>query len=438
MPPPSPTEREDQWLEDHLYDEFLRRLEPMPESERALLTAKTKEAEARRRALIEKILRDESRILTRERHAHLISSVVSRVVGLGPLQPLVDNPEIEEIIVNGKDAVFIAQEGRIRRTDPPVRFRDNQHILDVIDRIVGPLGRRVDASSPIVDARLEDGSRVNVIIPPLSVGGPAVTIRRFPREPFNLDRLLKENSLDKPMQQFLKAAVLARLNVLISGGTGSGKTSTLNALAQMIPPDERLITIEDIAELQIQHPNLVSLEARPPNIEGKGEVTIRTLVANALRMRPDRIIVGEVRRGEAFDMLQAMSTGHEGSLTTIHANSAEDALHRLEAMILMAGLRMEVPVIRDHISRAIEIIVHQERLMDGRRKILAISEVVRSKENSSAYAIRRIFEFKIQQESEEGVRGVFAATGYHPTCADKIRRKVKEFSDKIFQPPSQG
>ncbi len=352
-------------LEDRLHREAVLRLE--------------KEAPSRRlnrervRRLVWELLQGEGVILPRAQEEELVENVVNRILGLGPLEPLLQDPEITEIMVNGPDAVFIERNGRLERV--PVRFRDEQHLLQVIDRIVAPLGRRVDESMPYVDARLPDGSRVNVIIRPLAVRGPALTIRKFSATPFTLKRLVRLGTLTEPMARFLQACVRARLNILVSGGTGAGKTSTLNALARAIPPGERIITIEDTAELQLKAENLVSLEARPPNIEGKGEVTIRTLVRNALRMRPDRIIVGEVRGPEAFDMLQAMNTGHPGSMTTIHANSPADAVRRLESMVLMAGLELPQPTIREYIASAIHVIVQQERLPDGRRRMVEIVEV---------------------------------------------------------------
>jgi pilus assembly protein CpaF len=278
-------------------------------------------------------------------------------------------------MVNDPQNVFVERDGRIERQ--AVAFRDEAHLRHVIDRIVGPIGRRVDESSPLVDARLPDGSRVNIIVPPLALRGPTITIRKFSRQPFTLERLTELGTLTAAMAGFLAQAVRSRVSLVVSGGTGSGKTSTLNALGLCIPPGERLITIEDAAELQLRHPHIVSLEARPPNLEGQGEIPIRTLVRNALRMRPDRIIVGEVRGGEAFDMLQAMNTGHRGSMTTLHANSPADALIRLESMVLMAGFDLPVSAIRRMIGGAIEIIVQQDRLPDGRRVVTAITEMAR-------------------------------------------------------------
>jgi pilus assembly protein CpaF len=312
-------------------------------------------------------------ILTDVQRSALMRAVIDRILGLGPLEPLLEDPQISEIMVNSIDQVFVERQGRIEQVD--VRFRDEAHLRHVIDRIVAPIGRRIDESSPLVDARLPDGSRVNAIIPPLAIAGPALTIRKFAREPFTLERLMALGTIDEAIAKFLDQSIHQRVSIIISGGTGSGKTSTLNALGMCIPEYERLITIEDAAELQLRHPDLVALEARPPNIEGKGEITIRTLVRNALRMRPDRIIVGEVRGGEAFDMLQAMNTGHQGSLTTLHANTPADALIRLESMVLMAGFDMPVTAIRRMIGGAVELILQQDRLEDGRRVITAIAEL---------------------------------------------------------------
>jgi len=331
-----------------------------------------------RDALMERVRRlieAQSFILTEKHQAALARSVVDRTIGLGPLEPLLEDATINEIMVNDIDNVFIERDGRLEQVN--VRFRDEAHLRHVIDRIVAPIGRRIDESSPLVDARLPDGSRVNAIIPPLAVDGPVLTIRKFSRQPFTLERLVDLGTISAAMAEFLDDCIRSRSSMIISGGTGSGKTSTLNALGFSIPAGERIITIEDSAELQLDHPHLVSLESRPPNIEDKGEVPIRTLVRNALRMRPDRIIVGEVRGGEAFDMLQAMNTGHRGSLTTLHANSPDDALVRLESMVLMAGLDMPISAIRRMIVGAIEIVIQQDRLPDGKRVVTAIKSLDR-------------------------------------------------------------
>ena len=309
-------------------------------------------------------------ILSQQEKEQIVHAVVDRIVGLGPLQPLLEDGGIDEIMVNDPWNIFVERDGHLEAVE--IEFRDESHLRHVIDRIVAPLGRRIDESSPLVDARLPDGSRVNAIIPPLALRGPALTIRKFSTDPFTLDRLVELGTISPAMARFLERCVQERVSMIISGGTGSGKTSTLNALGLCIPTHERLISIEDSAELQLRHPHWVSLESRPPNVEGRGEITIRTLVRNALRMRPDRIIVGEVRGGEAFDMLQAMNTGHRGSLTTLHANSPRDALIRLESMVLMAGFEMPISAIRRMIGGAVELVVQQDRLSDGRRVMTAV------------------------------------------------------------------
>jgi pilus assembly protein CpaF len=354
-------------LEDQLHRRLSRELEAEMEAG-ALEDVPEREILSRRAG---RLIREELLILTEAQQEMLIRRVVDRIAGLGPLEPLLEDPTITEIMVNDPQNVFIEREGRIEQVG--VHFRSEADLRHVIDRIVAPIGRRIDESSPLVDARLPDGSRVNAIIPPLAIGGPALTIRKFSREPFTLERLVSLGTIDQEIAAFLEDCIGRRVSLIISGGTGSGKTSTLNALGLCIPHGERLITIEDAAELQLRYPHLVSLESRPPNIEGVGEIPIRTLVRNALRMRPDRIIIGEVRGGEAFDMLQAMNTGHRGSLTTLHANSPDDAMVRLESMVLMAGFDMPVSAIRRMIAGAIEIVVQQDRLSDGRRVVTAVA-----------------------------------------------------------------
>ena len=409
-------------LEDRLHRLASERIQAQGNGASASIV-KTVERDALAR-MVWKLLQDEGEILTRKTQDGLVTSVVNRILGLGPIEPYLHDPEVTEIMVNAPDEIFIERDGRLEQVQ--ASFRDARHILHVIERIVAPLGRRVDESVPYVDARLPDGSRVNAIIPPLALRAPSLTIRRFSATPFTLRRLVSLDTLDDRMARFIQACVRARLNMLISGGTGSGKTSTLNAMARCIPNNERMITIEDTAELQLIAKNLVSLEARPQNIEGKGEVTIRTLVRNALRMRPDRIIVGEVRGAEAFDMLQAMNTGHPGSLTTVHANSPEDAIRRLESMILMASLELPQPAIREQIASAIDIVLQQERLPGGRRKIISIAEVVR--EESSSWGelqvkVQEIFRFERQGLDDEGrTVGMYQATGYKPHSLETIHK----------------
>ena len=372
---------------------------------------------------VQQVLQEEERILPEKWRKDIIRNVINRIIGYGPLEPFLHDPGVTEIMVNASDEIFIERKGKLE----PVRaaFRDDDHIRQVIDRIIAPLGRRVDESVPFVDARLPDGSRVNAIIPPLAIQGPALTIRRFSRQPFTLARLEQLGTLSETMAGFLQASVRGRLNILISGGTGSGKTSTLNALIRCIPHRERLVTIEDTAELQLNGGNFVSLEARPPNIEGKGEVTIRTLVRNALRMRPDRIIVGEVRGGEAFDMLQAMNTGHPGSLTTVHANSPEDAVRRVESMVLMAGMRLPQPVVREQIASAVDLILQQERLPDGSRKITSLCEICAAREQHGGnkdLIIRKIFTWSPTAGGRMGGEspGRHRYTGVTPKCVSRL------------------
>jgi pilus assembly protein CpaF len=359
-------------LEDQLHARLSEQLEE--EMEKGELTG-VPESEALR-TRVRRLVEDHPAVLRRSDAERLVQAVIDRVLGLGPLEPLLADPTITEIMVNDPIHTFIERDGQIEPCG--VRFRDEAHLRHVIDRIVAPLGRRIDESSPLVDARLPDGSRVNAIIPPLALGGPVLTIRKFSRHPFTLDWLVELKTLRPDMGTYLERCVRQRVSVLVSGGTGSGKTSTLNALGRVIPLGERLITIEDSAELQLGHPHWIALEARPPNIEGQGEIPIRTLVRNALRMRPDRIIVGEVRGGEAFDMLQAMNTGHRGSMTTLHANSPEDALIRLESMVLMAGFDLPVTAIRRMIAGAVQVVVQQDRMPDGRRVVTSIVELERS------------------------------------------------------------
>ncbi|HLJ67889.1 MAG TPA: CpaF family protein [Chloroflexota bacterium] len=350
-------------------------------------------------------------------YMRILDSISNEVLGFGPIQPLLDDETCTEVMVNGFDQVFVERFGKLYLTE--VTFDDEEHVMRVIDKIVAPLGRRVDEASPMVDARLPDGSRVNAIIPPLSLVGPVLTIRRFPRQPLTVDDLVRLGSLTKDMADFLAAAVQARLNILVSGGTGSGKTTLLNVLSSFIPETERIVTIEDAAELQLVQRHVITLESRSANIDGRGEVAIRDLVRNTLRMRPDRIIVGEVRSGEALDMLQAMNTGHDGSLTTVHANSPRESLSRLETMVLMAGMDLPVRAIRDQIGKAINLIVQQERLKDGTRKIVHISEVQGLE--GDTITLEDLFKFD-QTAFESGkVYGTFRATGARPKCYDQFQ-----------------
>lgn len=373
--------------------------------------------------LIEKeamsFLNDKSERLTFEGKKELIEEISDELIGYGPITALLDDPEVSEIMVNGPYQIYIEKKGKLSLTN--VFFRDDAHVLQVIEKIVSPLGRRIDESSPMVDARLPDGSRVNAIIAPLSLVGPSMTIRKFPQNRLQMEDLIQFGSLTEEMASFLDACVKARLNIFISGGTGSGKTSLLNVLSSFIPHDERIITIEDAAELQLLQEHVVSLETRPPNIEGKGAISIRDLVKNSLRMRPDRIVIGEVRSGEALDMLQAMNTGHDGSLATGHANSPREMLSRLETMVLMAGMDLPVRAIREQIAGAVDLIIQQSRLRDGSRKIVAITEVIGIE--GETIVLQDLFVFDQKGTNTSGkVLGGHKSTGLRPHCSEKLEQ----------------
>ncbi|MRG87376.1 CpaF family protein [Salinibacillus xinjiangensis] len=379
--------------------------------------------------LISQFMSEEKVIIPRQDKEVLINRILDESVGYGPLEPLIHDDSITEILINGHDEVYIERFGKLEKS--PVKFRDDDHIRHVVDRIVAPIGRRIDESSPMVDARLPDRSRVNAVIPPVSLQGTLVSIRKFRKEPFKMEDLLGFQTLDPNMATFLEAVIGSKLNTLISGGTGSGKTTLLNVLAACISYDERVITIEDSAELRLDRPNVVGMESRSANVEGRGEITIRELVKNALRMRPDRIIVGEVRGGEAFDMLQAMNTGHEGSITTVHANSPSDALRRVEAMVVMAGLELPSRIIREYIIGALDIIVQVNRHTDGTRKIVSISEVKKFEDGS--HEIREIFTFKRTGMTKDGkIKGYYTPTGYVPQCLERINTFGNQIPDSIF------
>jgi len=359
----------------------------------------------------------------------IADELFDEIMGYGPITPLLNDPEISEIMVNGPDQVYVERKGKIELTE--VFFRDDAHVMNIIDRIVSPLGRRIDESMPMVDARLPDGSRVNAIIPPLSLVGPVITIRKFSQDPLTIEDLIQFNTLTPEMARFLEACVKSRLNIVVSGGTGSGKTTTLNVLSSFISPTERIITIEDAAELQLHQPHVVTLESRPPNIEGKGAISIRDLVRNALRMRPDRIIVGEVRSGETLDMLQAMNTGHDGSLTTGHANSPRDMLSRLETMVLMAGMDLPVRAIREQIASAIDLIIHQSRLRDGSRRITHITEVQNME--GDVIVLQDLFNFIQTGVDDDGrVIGEFRATGMRPKFIDRLEVSGYKLPVEVF------
>ncbi len=366
--------------------------------------------------LYEQVLAEENIVLTRQERHRLFEQIAAEILGLGPLQPLLEDGEITEIMVNGAKNIYIEKKGKIHRM--PITFESDEHVMRIIDRIVAPLGRRIDESSPYVDARLDDGSRVNAVIPPISLVGPVLTIRKFPESPITLEELIKYGTLTEEIIEFLRACVIARLNIVISGGTGSGKTTLLNVLSQFIPGDERIVTIENAAELQLRQDHVVTLESRPPNIEGRGEITIRQLVINSLRMRPDRIIVGEIRDEAALDMLQAMNTGHDGSMTTAHSNSPRDSLARIETMVMMAGMDLPVRAIREQVASAIDLVVHQERMRDGDRKVVQITEV--SGMEGDVITMTDIFVFE-QTGFENGrVIGRFRPTGLRPKFIENI------------------
>jgi len=390
--------------------------------------AKTDEVRKTIQGLFEQILSEENIVLSRPERARLFEQITAEILGLGPLQPLLEDETVTEVMVNGAKNIYIERKGKIHRV--PVTFESNDHVMRIIDRIVAPLGRRIDESSPYVDARLADGSRVNAVIPPVSLVGPVLTIRKFSKIPISLDQLIQYGTITPEALQFLKACVESRLNIVISGGTGSGKTTLLNILSGFIPSDERILTIENAAELQLRQEHVVTLESRPPNIEGRGEITIRNLVVNALRMRPDRIIVGEIRDDAALDMLQAMNTGHDGSMTTLHSNSPRDSLSRLETMTMMAGMELPVRAIREQVSSAIDMIVHQERMRDGSRKITYITEV--SGMEGDVITTTDLFVFE-QTGLENGkVLGRLRATGLRPKFMDKIEAAGIHLPPSIF------
>jgi pilus assembly protein CpaF len=378
--------------------------------------------------LFEQILAEENIVLSRPERARLFEQIAAEILGFGPLQPLLEDDTITEVMVNGAKNIYIERKGKIHRV--PVTFENNDHVMRIIDRIVAPLGRRIDESSPYVDARLPDGSRVNAVIPPLSLVGPVLTIRKFSRNPITVEQLMQFGSITQEAIQFLKACVEARLNIVISGGTGSGKTTFLNILSGFIPGDERIITIENAAELQLRQEHVVTLESRPPNIEGRGEVTIRDLVINSLRMRPERIIVGEIRDEAALDMLQAMNTGHDGSMTTLHSNGPRDTLARLETMTLMAGMDLPSRAIREQIASAIDLIVHQERMRDGTRKIVNLTEI--SGMEGEVITMTDIFVFE-QTGIENGqIVGRLRPTGLRPKFMDKLEAAGINLPPSIF------
>lgn len=382
-------------------------------------------------SIVERILSEENSYVPKNERQKIISEIIDETIGFGPINPLIQDPTVSEIMVNGPDQVYVEKKGKLVLSD--VTFKDDQHVMHVIEKIVAPLGRRIDESSPMVDARLPNGSRVNAVIPPLALNGPTITIRKFSEKPYTVKDLINFGTLTPNCAMFLKACVESKLNIVVSGGTGSGKTTTLNVISSFIPDDERIVTIEDAAEIQLRQEHVVRLETRPPNIEGKGGVTIRDLVRNSLRMRPDRIVVGEVRSGEALDMLQAMNTGHDGSLTTGHANTPRDMLARLETMVLMAGMELPVKAIREQIASAVDLIVQQSRLKDGSRKITHISEVVGME--GETITLQDIFVYRQYGKDEKGkILGEFLPTGIRPKFMEKFEGAGVSLSPEIFIP----
>ena len=375
------------------------------------------------------VMDEEITLVPQAERRRIIPEVLAEVLGFGPIEPLLKDDTVTEIMVNNASQVYIERKGKLELTD--VTFRDDAHVMHVIEKIIAPIGRRIDESSPMVDARLPDGSRVNAIIPPLALKGPALTIRKFAKEPYQVDDLIRFGTWTKEIADFLKACVEGKLNIIVSGGTGSGKTTTLNILSAFIPAAERIVTIEDAAELQLRQEHVVTLESRPANIEGKGQITMRDLVKNSLRMRPDRIIVGEVRGGEALDMLQAMNTGHDGSLTTGHANSPRDMLSRLETMVLMAGMNLPDKAIREQIAAAMDLIVHESRFPDGTRKITALTEIQGME--GDIITLQDIFVYEQKGKDENGrVVGRFKPTGIRPKFMDKLINSGIQVSNDIF------
>jgi pilus assembly protein CpaF len=380
--------------------------------------------------LAENVLAQEAMPLSTVERDRLVNDVQHELFGLGPLEPLLKDETISDILVNSHGTIYIERRGKLELTD--VAFKDDEHLMRVIERIVSSVGRRIDESSPMVDARLRDGSRVNAIIPPLSIDGPVLSIRRFGTEPLRMNALIENQALTKDIADMLQLCVTARLNVLISGGTGAGKTTLLNALSANIPESERIVTIEDSAELQLQQPHVVRLETRPPNIEGRGEVTQRDLVKNALRMRPDRIVIGEVRGGEAIDMLQAMNTGHDGSLTTIHANTPRDALARLETMIQMTGMRMSERAMRQQIASALDLVLQVARLSDGSRRVTSISEITGME--GDTITMQEIFKYERTGIDSQGqVIGRFRPTGIRPRFAERLKASGLQLPRAFFE-----
>jgi len=379
--------------------------------------------------IFNQVLEDSNILYNHSTRLQMLDKVVADIIGYGPIEPLLKDPNITEIMVNGYDSIFIERSGLLEKTS--VKFDDNAHVMRVIDRIVSPIGRRVDEASPMVDARLPNGYRVNAAIPPLSLDGPVITIRKFAAKPFTVQDLVGNKTLSTATANFLKSCVEARINLIVSGGTGSGKTTFLNVLSSFIPEEERVITIEDTAELQLKQEHVVRLEKRPPNVEGKGEIPIRQLVINALRMRPDRIVVGECRGSEALDMLQAMNTGHDGSMTTVHSNGPRDTLRRIETMVMMAGMDLPLKAIREQVAGAVELVIHVERMKDGTRKIVNVSEVQGME--GDTVVMQEIFVFDQTGIKNGKVQGKMKPTGLRPRFLPKLVANGINIPDNVFE-----
>jgi pilus assembly protein CpaF len=415
-------------LKNRIQQKLIAELDP------SMDVSQTAEMRSTIQEMFETMLQEEQIVLTRNERRKLFEQIVAEILGYGPLEQYLSVEGITEIMVNGPKNVYIERGGKVHRVN--TQFENDEHLMRIIERIVAPLGRRIDEGSPMVNARLPDGSRVNAVIPPISLVGPILTVRIFAKIPLTVDNLIEFGTVTGEAMEFLKASVFARVNILISGGTGSGKTTTLNILSGYIPDDERIVTIELAAELQLRQEHVVTLEARPPNLEGKGEVTIRDLVVNSLRMRPDRIVVGEVRSGEALDMLQAMNTGHEGSMTTLHSNSPRDTMSRLETMVLMAGMDLPHRAIREQIASAIDLVVHQDRMRDGTRKITSVSEVQGME--GDVITMSEIFRFE-QTGIENGkVIGRLRPTGLRPKFMYKIQESGVMLPPTIFGIGTRG
>ena len=385
---------------------------------------------------LRELLDEEEGPLSAQEKLLIVRQIGDSVLGLGPLEPFVRDPEVTEIMVNNWDTIYVERSGRLYWTG--TKFHDDQQLRRTIDKIVGKVGRRVDESSPYVDARLPDGSRVNAVIPPLAIDGPALTIRKFAADPYQADDLIEFGTMTSPVAKFLEACVRGRINIMVAGGTGAGKTTTLNVISSFIPDDERILTIEDAAELKLQQPHVVRLESRPPNIEGKGQVSIRDLVRNSLRMRPDRIVIGEVRGAEALDMLQAMNTGHDGSISTIHCNSPRDALSRLETITMMAGMELSNKAIREQIASALQLIVYQQRLKDGTRRLTHVTEVAGMEGEVITLQDIFLFDFSAGLDEEGRFRGRLKSTGLRPKFLDKLAERGVYVEPELFALEPKG